>query len=48
MQNLKVKTLVLIFLGVMVVGGLGMGGIDCGIKRNPRKMATPTSPPNRP
>jgi len=37
MQNLKVKTLVLIFLGVMVVGGLGYGGYRLWNKEKPKE-----------
>ena len=37
MQNLKVKTLVLILLGVMVVGGLGYGGYRLWNKEKPKE-----------
>ena len=37
MQNLKVKTLVLILLGVMVVGGLGYGGYRLLTKEKPEE-----------
>jgi len=44
MQNLKVKTLVLILLGLVVVGGLGYGGYLVFKKVNPQ--TTPNNTPS--